>query len=160
MPNFATTWEVGEKIFETIPWEQPWAALLKYQCRDPIYFTCYPQNRRGVKEIWCLTWPLAVLLLVIIIKELLSEPIHRLCYYFYDSSISWSTSYCNKLQAEYMEALTFVTRHNRPFWTKRILIIYIWMNENYCVRIFLLLYIKIQICYCGFLVQLNKSSIL
>lgn len=74
VPNFATTWETGGKIFETLPREQPWVALLKYQCRDPNYFTCYPQNGWGVKEILYLMWPLAVLLLVIIIKELLSEP--------------------------------------------------------------------------------------
>lgn len=29
MPNIATTWEIEEKIFETLPWEQPWVTLLK-----------------------------------------------------------------------------------------------------------------------------------
>lgn len=45
MPNIATTWERGGKIFETLPWEQPLVALLKYQYKNPNYFTCYPQNR-------------------------------------------------------------------------------------------------------------------
>lgn len=38
VPNFATTWETGGKTFETLSQEQPWVALLKYQCGDPNYF--------------------------------------------------------------------------------------------------------------------------
>lgn len=73
---------------------------------------------------------MAVLSLVIIIKELLSEPTHKLCYYFYNySSISQSASECDKLKTEYIKALTFVTRHNRPFRTKRLLILHIGVNK-------------------------------
>lgn len=27
MPNIVITWEIGGKILETLPWEQPWVAL-------------------------------------------------------------------------------------------------------------------------------------
>ena len=100
---------------------------LKISVQDPNYFTCYPQNGWGVKDILCLTWPLAVLSLVI--KELFSEPTHRPCYYPYSyRTISPSASYCDKLQTEYMEALTFATRHNRLFWTKRVM--NVWMRTT------------------------------
>ena len=83
---------------------------LKISVQDPNYFTCYPQNGWGVKETLCLTWPLTVLSLVTKeLLELFSEPTHRLCYYSYSySTILPSASYCDKLQTEYMEALTFV----------------------------------------------------
>lgn len=122
MPNLATAWKVREKVFESFPQEQPWVALLKHQCRDPHFFTCYPQNAQGVKEILCLTWPLAVLSLVTITKEPLSEPTHRLYYYSYNhSSILQSTVYCDKLKEEYKEVLLMLSgiiglSEQKEFW--------------------------------------------
>lgn len=129
MPNFATAWETGGKILETLPWEQPWAVLLKYQCRNPNYFTCYPQNGWGVKEILYLMWPLAVLFTCHNYKgATLRANISYLITLNNYSNISLSASHGDILQAEYMETPTFVTRHNRPFWTKSVLIVYIWIR--------------------------------
>lgn len=115
VPNFATTWEVWERYFQHFRGNNLGLLSENFSAR-PNCFTRYPLKGWGVKEILCLTWPLAVLFLVIITEELLSEPTHELRYYSYNySTSSWSASHCDKFKAEYTEALTFVTRHNRPF---------------------------------------------
>lgn len=98
MPNSATAWEVWGKIFETLPMGTTLGCSLKVSVqRSKLLHTPYTKRMRCERN-FVQMWPLAVLLLVIIIKEVLSEPTHKLCYYSYNyTNISRSASYCEKL---------------------------------------------------------------
>ena len=137
-----------------------WVALWKYQYRDPNDFTCCPQNRWGMKEILCLTWPLAVLLLVITTKEALSEPTRKLCYSLTTTEVVHEVLHTIKNSRHNIWKLLLLLlsiiglSEEKEFWYYT----YEWLRMT-AWEFFFLMYIQMQICQRGYLVQLNKSYI-
>lgn len=93
MPNLAIAWEVREKGIWNISTGTTLGCSPKISVQGPTVLHMLSTKWTGCERNLCLMWPLAVLSLVIIIKEPLSEPTHKLYYYsfFMKYFILWQT---------------------------------------------------------------------